>query len=111
MRRGIELSNILVSVEFTFIAPAFPDTPWKQIKFLSFQMLQQTVEVTILTMPNLLLQSQSFANDSKSLPICTPIIWDTSSHTFLATDDAQIPSQCRISKCSHLSSVFSLNYP
>jgi hypothetical protein len=41
--------------------------------FLSFQILHQTAEETTLTTPNFLLQSQSFAIDSKSLPTRTPI--------------------------------------
>jgi hypothetical protein len=59
--------------------------PENKPKFLTFQILQRTVEALILTIPNFLLQSQHLAMDSISLSISKPSAREISSQAFLAT--------------------------
>jgi hypothetical protein len=64
-------------------------TPWKQIKILSFYNDQHTAEVSMLSTPNLVLQSQHLARDSKSEPTWKPTNSETTSQACFATTQSK----------------------
>jgi hypothetical protein len=60
-------------------------TPWKQNRFLSFHNDQHSADDSMLTTPNLVLQSQHLATDSKLVPIWKPTTSDTTCQACFAT--------------------------